>query len=144
MLCWNLDHFNSSFGDDVVQTIAKTVCDYDLIYLMEVSSPAKDPPLELLVKKIHELRESQKKKGVYKYKHTVMNKGFWGVAMYNSTIITFRKQLEIEWEKHSQPYRYPFVLQYAVKNSDGIDWNFTVSGVHLKSGKAIPKYNSLY
>ena len=134
LLCWNLNHFNSTFDENVVKMIAQTVWSYDLIYFLEVSSPQRAPPLDGLVAEITKERERHKERVTYKYEHVKMDSSSWGVALYNANLVILKEELQVTWEDRNKPIRSPFTFQFAVKNSKKEDWNFCVSGVHLKSG----------
>ncbi len=135
---WNLNHFNDSFDENVIETIANTIYKNDLIYLLEVSCGKTRPDLEGLARLLESKRRiNEDSEADFAILETLMTKqgGGYGVVLYNKKLVKLEsKDVEVKWSKY-QLIHHPVIHTFSILKKDTkTKWNFTVAGIHLKSG----------
>jgi len=129
---WNLNHFNSTFDEPILNKMADTMADFDIIGFVEVSGPKKKPPFDELIKLLEAKSELP-----YDYIFHEMNGSYWGAVVFKKIFVKLgnkdKEPLIVDWQRKHMKERDPLTYEFSVEKSDKSFWNFYVSLVHLKS-----------
>jgi hypothetical protein len=140
--CWNLDHFNGKFTEEILTIMADVINEMslDILYLIEVSGPTKTPPFKNLLGKLDHN---------YRVVNMRVSTDYWAAAIYREDTVEFEGIFSSNQSDPNYTYvrqgnstlfkRIPFTcgwtrIKQDEKGKQEKKESYLITGLHLAAG----------